>query len=731
MIKSQTKAHDISFTPGITVNDKLAGYWLKQVTIRLRREIWWNWHERGLIPEENTSSLPPFTDKIPSIMEMEHVNNTKKIFLEKDTTAHFLNSKLNMKIPKIINSSPQGSFSWVSKQLKLDKISCFTLALAVETIIDNTLGSVISSCLNDPDKHQPNLALIQKLWDNPNDVINLSDPAHPLFMYGLLQTQQPDNFNLENRFNTPFYTSSAIASQLISPVDSLPRSLQYIKIKNDKDLFISERVTVIANRLKAKVEKKFTVVPILGSTGSLFEEPVESISILTGKQTVRYRGDSSLLSSPAYLKSIASLCWIMDIDLFLNTEQISAIKTYQNHAQNYLLPIETIPITIYLSIYNKSELAPLSLRNTLPVVETYKLTYSGRREYWKKNLKTGQNGISKIINECARRFRFEKETIKNICLGLISSGKQITEKDLFDACRTEVSTEMGELAQKITPRFHDEKLVLPQDQDRQFSEIVKGMKSLTTVHYEIGTGKAWNESGISVMFSGPAGTGKTMAAEILAIKLDLPIYRIDLSQVVNKYIGETEKNLKKIFDAADKSDTILFFDEADALFGKRTDVKDAHDRYANLETSYLLERMEHFKGLAILATNKKKNIDEAFLRRLRYIIDFPLPAVREREKIWRQVIPKTIDTSEIDFNYLSKNFQLTGGNIRSIVFNACLQSVNEVNTGRKKFKAKLKMDDIIIALKRELQKMNRTIPQEQLGDYAGLFEESENEQTPN
>jgi SpoVK/Ycf46/Vps4 family AAA+-type ATPase len=247
------------------------------------------------------------------------------------------------------------------------------------------------------------------------------------------------------------------------------------------------------------------------------------------------------------------------------------------------------------------------------------------------------------------------------------------------------------------------------------------MKSLTAVHYEWGTGKAWNECGISVLFSGLPGTGKTMAAEILAAKLELPMYRIDLSQVVNKYIGETEKNLKRLFDAADISDSLLFFDEADALFGRRTEVKDAHDRYANLEISYLLERMERFKGLAILATNRKKDLDEAFLRRLRYIIDFPLPDVRERLKIWQQAIPKKVDASEIDFDFVAKQFPLAGGNIRSIVFNACLQTAGNFKNERS-IAPKLTMEQIVICVKREYDKLNRSVSREQFGIYANLVE---------
>ena len=186
---------------------------------------------------------------------------------------------------------------------------------------------------------------------------------------------------------------------------------------------------------------------------------------------------------------------------------------------------------------------------------------------------------------------------------------------------------------------------------------------------------------------------------------------------MNKYIGETEKNLKKIFDAAELSDCILFFDEADALFGKRTEVKDAHDRFANIEISYLLERMERFKGLAILATNRKKDLDEAFMRRLRYVVNFPLPGIVERETIWRQVFPQQVDTSELNFPYLAKQFPLSGGHIRSIAFNACLQSAALGRVDGSEYAGRVSMEAVLIAVKRELDKLERSASAELFGEY--------------
>jgi SpoVK/Ycf46/Vps4 family AAA+-type ATPase len=246
------------------------------------------------------------------------------------------------------------------------------------------------------------------------------------------------------------------------------------------------------------------------------------------------------------------------------------------------------------------------------------------------------------------------------------------------------------------------------------------MQVLTLVHYHWGTARVLNEGGLSVLFYGAPGTGKTMAAEALATALELPMYRVDLSQVVNKYIGETEKNLKRIFDAAEMSECLLFFDEADAIFGKRTEVKDAHDRFANIETSYLLERMERFKGLAILATNRRKDIDEAFMRRLRFVMEFPIPSQEERKQIWKNVFPESVDITELDLHYLAKQFQLSGGHIRSIAFNACLRAAREHGNEQRK----VSMADLLLSLKRELEKMERSADVESFGHYSKLLREA-------
>jgi SpoVK/Ycf46/Vps4 family AAA+-type ATPase len=229
---------------------------------------------------------------------------------------------------------------------------------------------------------------------------------------------------------------------------------------------------------------------------------------------------------------------------------------------------------------------------------------------------------------------------------------------------------MDELAQHIEPLASWDDLVLPEPQRATLHEIAAHVRRMPVVYGDWGfAGKSTRGLGISALFSGASGTGKTMAAEVLANELALDLYRIDLSAVVSKYIGETEKNLRRLFDAAEETGAILLFDEADALFGKRSEVKDSHDRYANIEVSYLLQRMEAYRGLAILTTNFRSALDPAFLRRLRFIVNFPFPDTAQRAEIWRRVFPAQTPVGGIDFGRLSQ-LNLAGGNIRNIAMNA-------------------------------------------------------------
>ncbi len=240
----------------------------------------------------------------------------------------------------------------------------------------------------------------------------------------------------------------------------------------------------------------------------------------------------------------------------------------------------------------------------------------------------------------------------------------------WEMCLMRTRPHLDALAQRIDPRATWETLVLPDTETRTLKQIGAQVEQRNKVYDEWGFRQRMNRGlGISALFAGPSGTGKTMAAEVIANELQLNLYRIDLSAVVSKYIGETEKNLRRLFDAAEGGGVILFFDEADALFGKRSEVKDSHDRYANIEINYLLQRIEAYRGLAILATNMKSALDPAFMRRLRFTVNFPFPGAAERKLIWQKVFPRETPLERLDFDRLAR-FNLAGGNINNIAINA-------------------------------------------------------------
>jgi SpoVK/Ycf46/Vps4 family AAA+-type ATPase len=254
---------------------------------------------------------------------------------------------------------------------------------------------------------------------------------------------------------------------------------------------------------------------------------------------------------------------------------------------------------------------------------------------------------------------------------------RISSATLWSVCQESTRSNIEGLAQRVEPKSTWQDIVLPDQQIQTLHQIAAHMRQRKKVYDTWGfSDKTSQGLGISALFSGESGTGKTMSAETLANKLDLDLFRVDLSCVVSKYIGETEKNLRRIFDTAEASGAILLFDEADALFGRRSEVKDSHDRYANIEVSYLLQRMEAYRGLAILTTNLKQALDTAFIRRIRFIVHFPYPDPTHREKIWRGIFPKQTPVKDLDMEKLAQ-MNVAGGNIKNIAMSAAFLAADE------------------------------------------------------
>ncbi|WP_328441440.1 ATP-binding protein [Streptomyces sp. NBC_00444] len=286
--------------------------------------------------------------------------------------------------------------------------------------------------------------------------------------------------------------------------------------------------------------------------------------------------------------------------------------------------------------------------------------------------------------------------------------RRLPQEDELDAAELawragldEARIGMDELGRRIEPQAGWGDLVLHERQTSVLREIVAHVRQRATVHQEWGFGATLRRGlGVTAMFAGGSGTGKTLAAEVMAKELGLDLFVIDLSQVVSKYIGETEKNLRRVFDAAERGGALLLFDEADALFGKRSEVKDSHDRYANLEVSYLLMRMEAYRGLAVLTTNMKSALDTAFLRRIRFVVDFPFPAEHERAEIWRRVLPPQAPVKDIDPGLLAQ-LTVAGGSIRNIALSGAFLAAEEGD--------RLQMRHMLAAARTEYLKLERSL----------------------
>jgi hypothetical protein len=362
-----------------------------------------------------------------------------------------------------------------------------------------------------------------------------------------------------------------------------------------------------------------------------------------------------------------------------------------------------------------SESRRLTLQRRVTALEVDKPTKTEQRALWQQQLGSAGAAVNgKLdgrLDAIGSQFNFAANAIRSAsaeALQAHSDGGDLAGA-LWDICRAHARPRLNDLAQRIVALAGWDDLVLPDAQKQILRQIAVQVRQRAKVYDAWGFGAAGARGlGIGALFAGPSGTGKTMAGEVLASELNLDLYRIDLSQVVNKYIGETEKNLRRVFDAAEESGAILLFDEADALFGKRSEVKDSHDRYANIEISYLLQRMEAYSGLAILTTNMKSALDTAFLRRLRFVVQFPFPDAAQRAEIWRRIFPAQTPTDNLDFGQLAR-LQVSGGNIRNMALNAAFLAA-EANQP-------VAMRHLLHAARSEYAKLERPLAEAEIGGW--------------
>jgi len=356
---------------------------------------------------------------------------------------------------------------------------------------------------------------------------------------------------------------------------------------------------------------------------------------------------------------------------------------------------------------------PIALEQRVAVrVDVHKPTRDEQRALFKAALGPQSESLEEPIERVVAQFDLGTNAISAVALAATraaSAANGDCGARLWEACRSQARPRLQDLALRLDAVASWDDLVLSEGQSRALRDIAGQVRQRVRVYEHWGfASKGSLGHGVSVLFAGPSGTGKTMAAEVLAGELGLDLYRVDLSRVVSKYIGETEKNLRRIFDAAEQGGAVLLFDEADALFGKRSEVRDSHDRHANIEVSYLLQRVELYRGLAILTTNMKEALDQAFLRRLRFLVQFPAPDQAQRTQIWRHVFPARTPLEGIDLGKLSR-LNVTGGSIRNIALSAAFLAAEQDEPVR--------MTHLLRAARVEYAKLERSLTEHEVGGW--------------
>ncbi len=429
----------------------------------------------------------------------------------------------------------------------------------------------------------------------------------------------------------------------------------------------------------------------------------------TLEQGVRYAEREALLSK-------ALICWDnADALLYADASEVSTRRAFMHALAQGLLP------TILLSQKSWEPARELTGRPFLRL-EFPDPTYAERRDAWADSLNDSAPSLSETeLSALAARFRLTGGQIQDavarartLAWSRDPQNGHVELSDIDAACRSQSQQNLGSLARKLVSRYTWDDIVLPHAQASTLHLMCTTVRQRPVVYGEWGFDRKLSlGKGLIALFAGPSGTGKTMAAEIIANELRLDLFKIDLSAVVSKYIGETEKNLERIFAEAERMDAILFFDEADALFGKRSETKDAHDRYANIEIAYLLQRTEEYSGLVILASNIKKNVDEAFVRRLHFMVDFPFPEEPERLEIWRRTFPKQAPCADdLDLPFMARKFKMAGGNIRNVILTAAFLAAEE--------KARIAMRHLIRGAGYEFQKMGKLVHESDFEQYFDL-----------
>lgn len=669
---------------------------------------------RGLYISDNEINAilerPPYELKVRTDLELEKCEAIKK--------------EINKKKVESIKKGKELRLHILSELFHLSPFEIDALLICLAPELDLKYEKLYSYLQNDVTRKRPTVDLVIKLLCSRTEEI-----------FGAREYFSPEAPLIKNRLI--YLTVDGQELPLLSrPIKIDDRMIRFLLGSDD----IDQRIKNISYKIEPK--KSFGDIILGENIKNTITDPIFQCSSLKRPVLFYFHGPygtGKKLTAEAACRELGIPLLVADSNAIAKDESMETLKIILREAllQNSSLYLEgfdvfwkekdkvsvtcviqelaNFPNWIFMS--GEKEWGPMGASGISLVTSGFPVpSFPVRKKLW-KNFLNGNASDNADINILASKFKFSGGQIRdailtshNIAMAKNPGDSRLSMEDLYLGCKAQSNKNLNEFAKKIEPRYTWEDIILPDDTKDQLKEVYGYIKYKGKVYNEWGFDKKLSlGKGLNVLFSGPSGAGKTMAAEIIAREVELDLYKIDLSSVVSKYIGETEKILRKIFYEAETSNAILFFDEADALFGKRTEVRDSHDRYANIEINYLLQKMEEHEGIVILASNFRNNIDEAFLRRMHFAIEFALPDEGLRGKIWKNIFPEEMPLgNNVDFGFLSK-FKITGGNIKNIALSSAFLAASNSRV--------VKMEHIIRASRREFQKMGKLCTPGDFGEY--------------
>ncbi|MEH2002857.1 MAG: ATP-binding protein [Nostoc sp.] len=572
--------------------------------------------------------------------------------------------------------NPPPALILLSQKLGLSHFELQVLLLCVAMELDSSMARLCAKAQDNAHQSYPTFALALSLFDEP--AWEALSWERPLRYWRLIEIHQSgvqpltnSGLRIDERILNYIKGLNSLDNRLVSLLMPLETEEWDIKLPPSQNAVVE---TIIQKLPQRHREQRLPVIQLVGAD-SLSKQLIAQ-QVAAQLDWYVYRLPVELLPTQAdELEAVARL-WhreslLLPLALYLDAQEVDG----KPNTEGFALPLHRFLNRSGGLLFLGTHEVRQNLGLPTIVVDVEKPTPSEQQATW--NLALG-SVAEDTLQLLAGQFNLNFVTIGQIAQQVltetsnpsIQNPKSKIQNRLWSACLASTRPQLDTLAQRLDLKATWDDIVLASEETNLLHQIADQIRQRIQVYQNWGFDKRMNRGmGISALFAGESGTGKTMAAEVIANDLQLNLYRIDLSAVVNKYIGETEKNLRRLFDAAEDGGAILFFDEADALFGKRSEVKDSHDRHANIEVNYLLQRLEGYRGLAILATNFKSSLDHAFMRRLRFIVNFSFPSVAERQLMWEKVFPPETPTEDLDFHRLAR-LNLTGASIHNVALNA-------------------------------------------------------------